>query len=405
MMRRSIGIVVALATLAGGLVTGCGTKKEPPAASTEAAGTRGDGDTTARRELTLSGDAVQHGALHWAPVAQRPLGSAIEVPGQLMANEDRTTRLGAPAEARVLAIHVHIGDRVRTGQTLVTLESGEATTARADHSKALADVNARKAAASYVHAARERADRLLVVKAIPRQDVERAAAEDELAKSEVIRAEAEVARTRMQLERLGVGRDGNMVLRSSIGGIVLSRDAQPGAVVQPGAPLVVVSDPSSLWLDVLVSDRAASALRTGIRLRFAVPAYPADTFFARIVSVGGALDSVTRTILIRGVVDNMRGKLRAQMFATVWLDGGNARQGLVVPEEAVMLLDERSVVFVAVPQKNGSVQFERRNVTTGGTSGGMVHILDGLTPGEMVVTEGAFALKSEFSRSKMSMGG
>ena len=356
------------------------------------------------RELTLSSDAIQHGAIRWAPATLRLVGSAAEVPGQLVVNEDRTIRIGARAEARVLAVQVQVGDRVHAGQALVALESGEATTARADHNKALADLNARKAAATYARAAHERADRLLIVKAIPRQDVERAAADDELAKSEVIRADAEVARTRSELARLGVGPNGNMAMRSSIGGVVLSRDARPGTVVQPGAPLVVVSDPSTLWLDVLVSDRAAAALRTGGRLRFAVPAYPADTFFARIVSVGGALDSATRTIMVRGLVDNMRGKLRSQMFATVWLDGGGAQQVLTVPEGAVMLLDERAVVFIARPEKNGAAHFERRNVTTGGTSGGMVEILSGLAPGDLVVTDGAFAVKSELSRSKMSGG-
>lgn len=356
------------------------------------------------RALTLSSEAIQHGGIRWAPAAQRSLGSAIAVPGQLVVNEDRTLRLGAPAESRVLAVHVQVGDRVTAGRPLVTLQSGEATTARADFNKAIADRNARKAAAVYARAAHDRADRLLLVKAIPRQDVERAAADDELAKSEVIRAEAEVARARTELDHLGVGPDGNMVMRTTIGGVVLSRDARPGVVVQPGAPLVVVSDPSSLWLDVSVSDHATSALRTGSQVRFAVPAYPADTFFARIVSAGGALDSATRTIIVRGIVANERGKLRSQMFATVWLEGGNAQQGIAVPEGAVMLLDERSVVFIARPEKNGSVRFERRNVARGGTSGGMVEILSGLSAGDLIVTDGAFAVKSEFSRSKMSGG-
>lgn len=404
-MRRTLGITAAIAALSATLVTGCGDgSKAASKISADSAASTAGGDTAMNRALALSSEAIQHGGIRWAPAVQSSLGSAIAVPGQLVANEDRTLRLGAPAESRVLAVHVQVGDRVAAGRPLVTLQSGEATTARADFNKAIADLNARKAAAVYARAARDRADRLLLVKAIPRQDVERAAADDELAKSEVIRAEAEVARARTELERLGVGPDGNMVMRTTIGGVVLSRDARRGVVVQPGAPLVVVSDPSSLWLDVSVSDHATSALRTGSQVRFAVPAYPADTFFARIVSVGGALDSATRTIMVRGVVANERGKLRSQMFATVWLEGGNAQRGLAVPEGAVMLLDERSVVFIARPEKNGSVRFERRNVARGGTSGGMVEILSGLSAGDLVVTDGAFAVKSEFSRSKMSGG-
>lgn len=404
-MRRSLGITVVTATLAGAFLTSCGTRgKEAPAASAEAA-TATERANTAPRELELSAAAIQHGSIRWAPVTQRSFGSTGEAPGQLVANEDHTVRLGAPAEARVLGVHVQAGDRVRAGQALVTLESGEATTILADHSKALADLDARKAAATYARTAHERADRLLIAKAMSKQEDERAAADDELAKSEVLRADAELTRTRTLLARLGVGRDGRMIMRSSIGGVVLSRDARPGAVVQPGAPLVAVSNTTTLWIDVSVTDRTASALRSGTRVRFAVPAYPSDTFSARIVSVGATLDSSTRTILVRGLVDNKRGRLRPQMFASVWFDGGSGQSGLAVPEGAVMLLDERSVVFIARPEKNGTVRFERRDVTVGVVAGGLVPILSGLAPGELVVTEGAFALKSEFSRSKMASGG
>ncbi|MDQ2664553.1 MAG: efflux RND transporter periplasmic adaptor subunit [Gemmatimonadota bacterium] len=405
-MRGTTAKTAAVAILSVACMAGCsdrGKKPVPEAGDASKQPTVAVPSRTAGRDIALSAVAIEHAAIRWAAASERAVAGGLEVPGQLVANEDRTARLGAPAEARVLAVHVQLGDRVRVDQPLVTLQSGEATTARADHSKALADLNARKAAATYARAARERADRLLIAKAIPRQDVERSAADDELARSEVARAEAEVARARTELAHLGVGRDGNMVLRSPINGVILSRDAKPGTVVQPGAPLVAVSDPATLWIDVSVSERSASALRAGSRLRFAVPAYPSDTFAARVVSVGAALDPETRSIVTRALVDNSDGRLRAQMYGTVWLDG-SLQRAVSVPEIAVMLLDERSVVFVAHPGANGSARFERRDVTIGGTSAGMVQILTGVVPGELVVTDGAFAVKSEFSRSKMSGG-
>jgi membrane fusion protein, heavy metal efflux system len=88
----------------------------------------------------------------------------------------------------------------------------------------------------------------------------------------------------------------------------------------------------------------------------------------------------------------------------VWLPGGDVRRAVAVPESAVMLLDEKPVVFVAYPGAGGSVRFERRNVAIGGTSGRMVQIVSGLEPGDLVVTSGAFAVKSEFARSKMPSG-
>ncbi len=397
---------VALALV---LATGCSGGPKPAADSVAATAEPSSAGSTAgtsapTRELPFTADAIKHGGIRWTAAAEQEFAGTVEVPGQLVANEDRTARLGAPAQGRVITVHVQIGDRIGANQALVTLQSADASTALADHNKALADVNARRAAATYARAARERAERLLAAKAIPRQDVERTTADDELAKSELARAQSEVARSEAMLRQLGAGSGGTIVLRTPVSGVVLMRDATPGAVVQAGTPLVTVSDPSTLWLDVAVPERAAASLRTGGRIRFSVPAFGADTFAARIVSVGAALDPATRTIPLRALVDNGRGRLRAQMFATAWLDGANMRRGVVVPEKAVMLLDERPVVFVARPVSNGGARFERRDVTTGGASGGVVQVLNGLAPGELVVIDGAFAVKSEFSRSKMAGG-
>ena len=405
-MRLLPGVTAALTIFGSTMLLSCGDRSKESdgmAMGAPAASAKSD-SSVSLRDLSLSADAIQHGGIRWAPAVQRELAASAEVPGQLLANEDRTARLGAPAQGRVTAVHVQIGDRVQGNQPLVTLQSVEASTAQADYNKALADLNARRSAATYARSARERAERLLAAKAIPRQDVERATADDELAKAEIARAEAEVARTQAALRQLGVGDEGSIVVRSSIPGVVLSRDATPGAVVQAGAPLVAVSDPRTLWLDVAVPDQAVATLRTGGRVRFFVPAFRADTFSARVVSIGGALDSMTRTLRVRALVDNARGKLRAQMFATVWLDSGDRQTSIAVPEGAVMLLDERPVVFVARPDKNGSARFERRDVETGGTAGGMTRIVSGLAPGDLVVTDGAYAVKSEFSRSKMAGG-
>jgi len=153
---------------------------------------------------------------------------------------------------------------------------------------------------------------------------------------------------------------------------------------------------------VSVADRAASSLATGSRVRFIVPAFPTDTFDARVTSVGGALDSSTRTVPVRARVANSAGRLRPAMFATVWIEGAGRQAAVSVPEGAVQMLDERPVVFLAIPDAKGGVRLERRDVTLGGTVGGRAQVLQGLTAGQTVVTEGAFAVKSEFSRGKMA---
>jgi cobalt-zinc-cadmium efflux system membrane fusion protein len=93
------------------------------------------------------------------------------------------------------------------------------------------------------------------------------------------------------------------------------------------------------------------------------------------------------------------------MFATVWLETGERLPAVTIPEAAIQLLDERPVVFVAHPDGHGGARFERRDVELGGTAGGRTQVLRGLAPGDTVVVEGSFAVKSEFARGKIILEG
>jgi cobalt-zinc-cadmium efflux system membrane fusion protein len=334
------------------------------------------------------------------------MAEVIEVPGQLAANEDRTTRLSAPARARVTAVHVRIGDRVTSGQVLVTLQSEQAAAARAEDAKASAELSAHRTAARYARTALERAERLLELKAISRQDVERARVDTEAADAMLAQAQADVERAQATLKQLGVDQQtGDMILRAPLSGVVLTRDVVPGSVVEAGAPLLMVTDPSTLWLDIAATERVAPVLRRGSRVPFMVPALGIASFDATIESVGGALDPATRTLPVHAIVRNPTGALRPAMFATVSLTLGEPRDGVAVPEGALQRLDERPVVFVARGDDGGATRFERRDVEVGAKTRAHVHIVRGLKPGEVVVTEGAFAVKSEFARAKMPAEG
>lgn len=215
-------------------------------------------------------------------------------------------------------------------------------------------------------------------------------------------AEAEVERARITLEQLGVSKTGEMIVRAPLAGVVLTRDAVPGSVVDAGDPLLMITDPSTLWLDIAATERVATVLKPGGRVTFTVPELLPQTFEALIENVGGALDPATRTLPVHAVVVNGSGALRPAMFATVMLPLGEARAGVSVPESAMQLLEQNPVVFVAIPDAGGGARFERRDVEVGARSRESVHIVRGLNPGEVVVVEGAFAVKTVFARAKMS---
>ena len=363
-------------------------------------------DTAARVDtssITFTAAQIAHGKVQWAPAGLGQSSTSAVIPGTIIPNENRTARLSAPAEGRVVTVRVQPGDRVGRGQILVSLVGPGAGSAQSDVSKAAAQVTAMRAQASYARAARDRAERLLRLKAIPTQDYERAVADDESANASLTQAIAEQRRAVSSAENLGAGASttGEMVLRSPLSGVVLSRDAQPGAVVGAGTQLVSVTDPTSLWLQVNAPEKLASLFRVGGVLHFTVPAYPADKFDARVTAVGAALDAGSRTLLVRAIVLNGNQKLKPEMLASVSVEGEARTTVPVVPEDAIQILDGRPTVFIAKPTNLGGATFVRRAVEIGARTGSTVALTRGLSAGELVVTAGAFSVKAELQKRSM----
>lgn len=365
--------------------------------------------------IALTAQQVQHGHIRWAPVsmtasgtgATMALSASTAAPGQIVPDEDRTARLGAPAQGRIMSVRVAPGDRVRAGQVLVTLQSPEAGMAQADLAKARAEVASRRAQAAYAASAHQRAERLLALKAIPQQDYERAVADDELARAELAQAEAELGRATSTSHALGASASasGEIALRAPMAGVVLSRSAVPGSVVEAGAPLVLVTDTRRLWITIDAPEALSGSYRTGGTLQFTVPAYPGDTFTARIQAVGAGLDPERRTLPVRGVVENRDGRLKPEMLASVTASeaaGSSAGASVaMLPAEAVQMMDNSPLVFVAMPDGRGGAHFTGRTVVSGARIGNRVVITRGLNAGDLVVTEGAFAVKAAMEKGAM----
>jgi RND family efflux transporter MFP subunit len=386
---------------AASLLAACTSKKTPDAKEQEEKATGPDSATAAANTVTLSAAQVQNGKVRWSLPVTAAMAATVEVPAQIVANEDRTARVSAPAESRAIAVHVSPGQRVLRGAPLVTLQSRDANMARADVAKAQAEVASRQASAAYSRTARERAERLLALKSIPKQDYERAIADDELAKAALSQARSELIRARSSAQQLGVDiRSGSMILRSPISGFVVSREVVPGAVVSPGAPLVTITDPSSLWLTIALPQSLSSSVRSGSTVRFTVASLPADTFTARVQSVGAAFDPGTRSLPVRAVVINAGERLRPEMFAKAWVSGAAAESYPTVPDAAIQRLGGKAVVLVAKPDGKGGATFEAREVEIR-RIGDRWAVIRGLKADELVVVEGAFAVRSQLEKSKM----
>jgi len=327
-----------------------------------------------------------------APAEARTGSEGITVLGEMTVNEDAYSEVGVSIAARVVRVLASPGDRTKTGQPLAVLESPELGKARAAYVTA-------RARAELAHRSLERKRDLLDDRIVAGRDVQEAEAE-------AAAADAELRAARGALAALGVeGKDlastgpvdPRFTLRSPIAGTVLERNIVQGQMTEAGMALFRVGALDRLWLTVHAFERDAIRVEPGAAARITLPALPGRNVSGAVTLVGSQVDTSSRTIPIRIEVENSDGALRPGMSATAWIPLGDSGEAIVaVPAAALQRTHEGWSVFL--PHEKGA--FEVRSVGRGRDLGGEVEVLSGLSPGELVVVDGAFLLKAELEKER-----
>lgn len=188
-------------------------------------------------------------------------------------------------------------------------------------------------------------------------------------------------------------------VHSPIGGIVIEHKVAVGDTVQPGQPLFVVADLSSVWARLSLNESQIPQVRAGAPVILTTSAYPDRRFKGTVLSLGAEVDEATRTVSARASVENPGALLKPGMFADAEIAVGNQKSVLAVPEAAVIQLEGRPTVFKV---EDGNLHPEP--VKVGTARGGQVEILEGLAPGDEIAVEGVFLLKSLILKSQMGEG-
>jgi multidrug efflux pump subunit AcrA (membrane-fusion protein) len=183
-----------------------------------------------------------------------------------------------------------------------------------------------------------------------------------------------------------------MTIHSPHRGVVIAKHANEGMRVDEGMQVYRIADLSKIWVMVTLYEYQLPFIQAGQRAVMTLPYVPGQRFEGKVIYVYPYLDATTRQVSIRLEFDNPNLLLKPGMYANVELRSTLAAERTLAPRPAILDTGERQVAFVSL----GEGRFEPRDVHVGvETAGGMVEILDGLKPGEMVVTSGQFLLDSE----------
>lgn len=341
------------------------------------AGCRGgtaEADSTAVETTTV-------GAENIAVVTNGVLQSGPTVSGALTPEREAVVR--AQVGGSVLQTYVDLGQAVRAGTTLGRIEAGGLQDV---YLSARAGVTSASNSADIAQRELARSEKLLAAGAIAERDIEQARRNAIAANAALADARARLATAQKQV--------GNTVITAPISGVVSDRAVSAGDVVQTGAMLFTVVDPSSMRLEGSVPAEQLGQVKLGAPVTFTVNGYPGRTFTGRVSRVNPVADPATRQVRIVISIPNAEGRLVGGLFATGRL-ASQSHSGLVVPASAV---DSRSNVPAVFRIKGGKVErvpvqlglrdeaAERIEIASGVQVGDtlLLGAAQGITPGTIV---------------------
>jgi len=377
---------MALTGCGGPKETGTETKAAPAASSTPTP--KAPVDLVAFKE-----DAPELHDISVHPVSLRPMpADEVTAPARIEANSNRLGSAILPAPGRIEHVLVKLGDSVKAGQPLVTVRTAAAFEAQASYLEADGAVRQAELAVAKADADLVRLTDLLEHQAVAQKEVLAARTTAALTKGtvEVSQTTRQHALRRLELLGLKPGQfDQAVVVHAPISGKILELNVVEGELRNEiNEPLMKIADLSRVWATSEVPESKIRFCKVGGTATLDLIAYPGEEFRARVTRIADTVNSETRTVKVTAELDNPVGRLRPDMFGSFRYVSGTTDRPWI-PDAAVVRIGEKDYVFVAESRS----RFRARAVELGKHHEGGYVVLNGLDPGNRIVTAGAVYLK------------
>jgi cobalt-zinc-cadmium efflux system membrane fusion protein len=333
----------------------------------------------------------QLAAVKVAQVEERDFPIEKEAVGSIDFNEDMEVQVFTPYQGRIIALFAQVGDDVKKGQTLFTIDSPDLLQAESTLIAAagVLELTTRNLA---------RLKDLYTTQAVSQHDVEQAASDQQTAEGN-LRAGRDAVRifgkTDADIDRIVAERiaDPTLVVPSPIAGRITARSAAPGLLAQPGnAPApYIVADIGTMWMLANVGENDSPVFRVGQQVQVKLGAFPDRMFDGKIKTIGATVDPNTRRVLVRSEISDPEHELRSGMFGNFTISIGTPLRSQAVPLDGVVREgDGTQTVWVTADRR----RFTKQTVKIGEQREGYRQILEGLRPGQLVATDGAIFLSN-----------
>lgn len=308
-----------------------------------------------------------------APAKTTPLDETTEYVAMLKSLH--STAIQPQIDGQITQIHVKSGDRVRQGAPLMQID---ARRQQAAVSSQEAEVAAREAAVAYARQQAQRTTDLLAAGAISKQEQEQAATALQTAEANLKALQAQVQQQVVQLRYFTV--------TAPTAGIIGDVPVRVGNQVTTATVLTTIDQNETLELYVSVPIERAPDLKRGLPIQILSSEGDETLTSTSINFVSPNVDDQTQSVLVKAPVQNADGRLRSSQYVrarVVW----KRQEGLVVPVTAVLRISGQFFAFVA-EDAGGKLVAKQRAIKVGPIVGDNYPVLDGIKPGERVVTSG-----------------
>lgn len=311
-------------------------------------------------------------------VAERSLFTqSIQAPATVEANPSQRANIFPPAGGRIVRLLVNMGQSVTADQPLFELYSP-------DIAEIVAVYNTTRSSALQAERALSRAEDLFQRGILSRREYEEASTEYEIAQSEL-----EAASMTLQILGIDLSEPGRpLTVRSPINGRVVDLQVAAGEfIAEPDEPLMIIADLSNVWVTASIQEKDIRHVGVGMAVEARFSAYPDEVYEGDVLFISDILDEETRTTRVRIEFDNPDRKLKPGMFASVTFRG-DTEELILVPSTALLQGRDFNYLFVETEPRT----YERRRVRTGASYGDRIVILEGIEPGETIVTRNAILI-------------
>jgi cobalt-zinc-cadmium efflux system membrane fusion protein len=357
--------------------------------------------TPGGEKLTLTPEQMKTVQLKIETVGERPSSEAAGqmATGVVQANTYKETPVVSLVGGIVRSVGAELGQNVKRGQRVAVVFSNELADAQSRYLTAAATLDEH-------HRHHLRTMKLVEIGAASRQDLE-------MATSQYREAESNLANLRQKLLLLGMTAQridslnstsqisSEVTVPSPSSGTVTSRTVNPGEVIEANKELMRVTDLSTVWVVGQVYEKDLATVRVGSGANVTSDAYPGKVFRGRVSYVDPKLDQATRTAQVRIDLANPGQMFKIGMYVNIGFAAlGAAEKTMpVVPKDAVQTIGNQQYVFAATDKSN---EFLLRQVKLAPESNGFYPVIEGLSVGNRIVTDGSFMLRAEWLKTHPS---